>query len=81
MSVGRLKNTCGIPITMSLYSVLSCFKQPHTAFTFDILDYYFIDSLECKTPAMSFCQKITRLTDNAFPSEVKVSGRNFCKIV
>ena len=46
-----------------------------------LMDYYFIDSLECKTPAMSFCQKLSCLTNNAFHSEVKVSGRNFCKIV
>lgn len=55
----------------------SSFKQPQTAFTFDLLDYYYIDSMECKTPAMSFCQKLTRLTDNAFPSEVKVSEIHF----
>ncbi len=54
----------------------SSFKQPQTAFTSQVLDYYFIDSLECKTAAMSFWQKLTRLTDNTFPLDVKVSNDN-----
>ena len=47
------------------------FKRPESAFTFDLLHYYHIDTLECKTSAMSFYQKLKRLTNNAFPDEVK----------
>lgn len=48
------------------------FKQPKTAFTFDLLDYYYIDSMECKTAAMAFFQKLKRLSNNAFPDEIEV---------
>jgi hypothetical protein len=50
----------------------SSFKKPQTAFTFDLLDYVYIDSMECKTAALSFCQKLAHITDNSFPGEVKV---------
>jgi CxC2 like cysteine cluster associated with KDZ transposases len=48
-------------------------QRPQTAFTFDVLDYFYIDSMECKTSASSFYNKICRLTDNAFPHMVTVS--------
>ena len=47
------------------------FKQSESAFTFDLLHYYHIDTLGCKTSAMSFYQKLKRLSSNAFPDEVK----------
>lgn len=50
----------------------STFNRPETAFTFDVLDYYGIDAMECKTSAQSFFQKLRRVTNNAFPSEVPV---------
>ncbi|KAG2339937.1 hypothetical protein BDR05DRAFT_977500 [Suillus weaverae] len=43
---------------------------PKTAFTFEVLDHFLIDSLECKTSARSFFEKLTRLTNNAFPDTV-----------
>ncbi|KAM6503384.1 hypothetical protein JOM56_000327 [Amanita muscaria] len=46
----------------------SSITKPQTAFTFDVLDQFLIDALECKTSAMSFYQKLRRLTDNAFPN-------------
>ncbi|KAG1830726.1 hypothetical protein DFJ58DRAFT_671542 [Suillus subalutaceus] len=46
---------------------------PRTAFTFEVLDHFLIDALECKTSAMSFFQKLCRLTNNAFPDSVPVS--------
>ena len=49
------------------------FKNPKTAFTFEVLDHFRIDSLECKTAAMSFMSKIGRMTNEAFPSKVPVS--------
>jgi len=54
----------------------STFERPETAFTLDVLDYYGIDALECKTSALSFFQKLRRVTNNAFPDEVPV-GRLF----
>ena len=50
----------------------STFDRPETAFTLDLLDYYSIDSMECKTSAQSFFQKLRRVTNNTFPDEVPV---------
>jgi hypothetical protein len=50
----------------------STFDRPETAFTLDVLDYYGIDAMECKTSAQSFFQKLRRVTNNAFPEEVPV---------
>jgi hypothetical protein len=49
------------------------FKNPKTAFTFEVLDHFRVDSLECKTAAMNFMSKICRITNEAFPSQVPVS--------
>jgi hypothetical protein len=49
--------------------------RPETAFTFDVLDHFYIDAMECKTAAASFIKKLCRLTNNAFPHMVPVS---FC---
>ncbi|KAG2051654.1 hypothetical protein BDR06DRAFT_889234, partial [Suillus hirtellus] len=40
--------------------------RPRTAFTFEVLDNFFIDALECKTSAMSFFDKLRWLTNNTF---------------
>ena len=48
------------------------YHRPKSAFTFNVLDYFYIDAMECKTAAMSFFQKLRRLTDNAFPGNVHV---------
>ena len=56
------------------------FKQPESAFTFDLLHYYNIDSLECKTSAMSFYQKLKRLSSNAFPDKVKTCYVELMKV-
>ena len=47
--------------------------RPETAFTFDVLDHFHIDAMECKTAAASFVRKLCRLTNNAFPHTVPVS--------
>ena len=52
----------------------SSFDRPETAFTLDVLVYYGIDAMECKTSAQSFFQKLRRVTNNAFPDEVPVSS-------
>jgi hypothetical protein len=48
------------------------FKNPKTAFTFEVLDHFRVDALECKTAAMNFMSKIRRITNEAFPSHVPV---------
>ena len=56
----------------------SSFDCPQTTFTLDVLEYYGIDAMECKTLAQSFFQKLRRVTNNAFPEEVLVcSSFNF----
>jgi hypothetical protein len=42
-------------------------------FTFDVLDNFYIDAMECKTSAGSFFSKLRRLTSNGFPEQVPVS--------
>ncbi|KAG1764500.1 hypothetical protein EV702DRAFT_1051329 [Suillus placidus] len=44
--------------------------RPQLAFTFDVLDNFLIDALECKTSAMSFYQKLRHFTNNAFPDKI-----------
>ncbi|KAG1866103.1 hypothetical protein F4604DRAFT_1881801 [Suillus subluteus] len=44
--------------------------RPQSAFTFNVLDNFLIDALECKTSAMSFYQKLRRFTNNAFPDKI-----------
>jgi hypothetical protein len=50
-------------------------ERPSTAFTFEVLDHFNIDALECKTAALNFYNKLRRLTNNAFPGTCPVRGR------
>lgn len=59
----QLLRHCLFPSTVS---------KPQTAFTFNVLDEFHIDSLECKTSASSFYSKLRRLTNNAFPDTLPV---------
>jgi len=45
---------------------------PKTAFTFDVLDHFYMDAMECKTAGWSFFQKLSRFTNNAAPASVPV---------
>lgn len=47
--------------------------KPSTAFTFEVLDYFHIDAVECKTSAMNFFSKLRRLTNYTSPASVPVS--------
>jgi hypothetical protein len=51
---------------------LASFKNPKTAFTFEVLDHFRVDALECKTAVMNFMSKICRITDEAFLAWVPV---------
>ncbi|KAI6011751.1 hypothetical protein BKA83DRAFT_4065577, partial [Pisolithus microcarpus] len=55
-------------------------SKPQTAFTFDVLDHFLIDALECKTSAMSFYQKLKRFTNNAFPERVPDRYRELMRV-
>lgn len=48
------------------------FKNPKTVFTFEVLDQFRLDALECKSAALNFMSKIGRITDEVFPSRVPV---------
>src|SRR5882724_11403938 len=45
---------------------------PKTAFTFDVLDHFYMDAMECKTAGLSFFQKLRRFTNNAAPASIPV---------
>jgi hypothetical protein len=47
-------------------------QRPSTAFTFNVLDMFYVEAMECKTAALNFFAKLQRLTNNAFPSSVPV---------
>ncbi|KAG2108111.1 hypothetical protein BD769DRAFT_1366002, partial [Suillus cothurnatus] len=55
-------------------------SRPRTAFTFDALDNFLIDALECKTSASSFFQKLRHLTNNAFPDTVPDRYRELMRV-
>lgn len=48
------------------------FQQPRTAFTFDVLDDFLIENLECKTTAFQFSSKLRRTTSREFPDSAPV---------
>jgi hypothetical protein len=50
----------------------STLKRPSTAFTFDVLDQFHIETLECHTSARNFYTKLQRITYNRRPSLVPV---------
>ncbi|KAG1759239.1 hypothetical protein EDD22DRAFT_981115 [Suillus occidentalis] len=54
--------------------------RPQSAFTFDVLDNFLIDALECKTSAMSFYQKLRRFTNNAFPHKIPDRYRELMRV-
>ena len=48
---------------------------PQTAFTFQLLDDYLLENLECKTSALHYFSKLRRMTCKAFPQLVKARAR------
>jgi hypothetical protein len=58
-------------LRLNLFS--ASIDRPSTAFTFDVLDHFHIDAMECKTAALNFYNKLRRLTSNAFPGTAPVS--------
>ena len=58
-------------LQMGLYP--ATLKSTQSVFSFQLLDYFFIDNMECHTSASSFFSKLRRLTDNVDPKSVQVS--------
>ena len=48
-------------------------RRPGTVFTFHVLDDFYLENLECKTPARNYFSKLRRLTSNLVPHLVAVS--------
>ena len=46
---------------------------PKTAFTFDVLDHFYMDAMECKSAGLSFFQQLRRFINNAALESVPVS--------
>jgi hypothetical protein len=48
------------------------FRNPKTAFTFQVLGDFHLDNLECKTTPSQFFSRLRRLTSDEFPNTVPV---------
>lgn len=48
------------------------FRNPKTAFTFQVLRDFHLDNLECKTTPSQFFSRLRRLTNDEFPNAVPV---------
>ena len=55
-------------------------KEPRSVFTFQVLDDFIRDNVECRTTAMNYYGKLHRVTSNAFPHLVPVSYMYMDKI-
>jgi hypothetical protein len=53
------------------------FKKIQTVFTFQVLDDFLLDNLECKTSALHYTSKLARVTSHAFPHTVPVGPVTF----
>jgi hypothetical protein len=51
---------------------LATFRNPKTAFTFQVLEKFYLDNLKCKTTPSQFFSCLRRLMSNKFPSTVPV---------
>lgn len=58
---------------MSVRMLPSSWQTIRTAFTFDCLNGYLLESVECKITLSSFWGKLVRYTNNCFPHKVPVS--------
>ncbi len=48
------------------------FRNPKTAFTFQVLEEFHLDNLECKTTPSQFFSRLRRITNDEFPNSVPV---------
>lgn len=54
----------------------SSFKNIETVFTFQVLDDFLTDNLECKTTAQQYFSKLQSVTNRMFPDNVPVCDAN-----
>jgi len=53
-------------------------QRPRTVFTFQVLDDFIRDNLECGTSGMNYFSKLRRITSAVFPHAVPVLGQLIC---
>jgi len=58
---------------MALGLFPAMFDNPQMAFTFNVLDNFLLDNLECKTTTSNYYSKLRKLTNSNFPQLVPVS--------
>ncbi|KAG1786208.1 uncharacterized protein HD556DRAFT_1449943 [Suillus plorans] len=56
------------------------FLEPKTAFTFDVLNDFLLDNLECGTSAMNYYSKLRRMTTTVFPHLVPDRYRELMRV-
>ncbi|KAG2085894.1 uncharacterized protein F5147DRAFT_659371 [Suillus discolor] len=56
------------------------FIEPKTAFTFDVLNDFLLDNLECGTSAMNYYSKLKRMTTSIFPHLVLDRYRELMRV-
>jgi hypothetical protein len=56
---------------MGLYP--ASMSHPAMAFTFQMLEYFHTDTMECRTSTSNYFNKLRRLTNESFPDTVPVS--------
>ncbi|KAL6298324.1 hypothetical protein BKA93DRAFT_820443 [Sparassis latifolia] len=55
-------------------------KDPHTTFTFAILDNFLLENKECKTAALNYYSKLKWVTSNAFPGTIPDRYRELMRV-
>ncbi|TEB18055.1 hypothetical protein FA13DRAFT_1758863 [Coprinellus micaceus] len=60
--------------------VKCCCMETRTVFTFELLDLYLAETLECHTATHSFYSKLRRLTNESFPSSVPDRYRELLRV-
>ncbi|KAI6141855.1 hypothetical protein BKA82DRAFT_115854, partial [Pisolithus tinctorius] len=69
-----------LQLTMaSLFPAMT--KAPRTAFTFQVLDDFIRDNVECGTSAMNYYSKLQRVTSSAFPHLVLNRYRELLRVL
>jgi hypothetical protein len=56
------------------------FHRIQTVFTFDVLDDFLLQNLECKTSALNYYSKLRRITSNTFPSSAPDRYRELLRV-
>ncbi|KAG1828929.1 hypothetical protein EV424DRAFT_1536162 [Suillus variegatus] len=59
---------------------LASFIEPKTAFTFNVLNDFLLDNLECGTSAMNYYSKLRRITTSVFPDLVPDHYRELMRV-